>query len=144
MKLLMIDRDKIKVEGYRLRFKSGRMDIGEMVKSIKIHGLLCPIVVSKKGDHFKLIAGERRLAAMDQLGWKKIPAIEKESEGGADILIMGLVENIVRLNLSPLERAMAMQEIIENYRYTQEQLAEELGGYFVDSPRQQTGGESLP
>lgn len=127
MKLLMIDRGKIKIEGYRLRFKSGRMDIEDMVHSIKTHGLLCPIVVAKDDDSFQLIAGERRLRAMDRLGWKKIPAIDKESEGGADILIMGLVENIVRLNLSPLERAMAMQEIIETYRYTQEQLAEELG-----------------
>ena len=127
MKLLMIDRDKIKIEGYRLRFKSGRVDIEDMVNSIKTHGLLCPIVVSKKKDYFQLIAGERRLYAMDQLGWEKIPAVDKDSEGGADILIKGLVENIVRLNLSPLERAMAMQEIIETYKYTQEELAEKLG-----------------
>jgi len=127
MKLLMIDRDKIKIEGYRLRFKSGRMDIEEMVDSVRTHGLLCPIVVSEKKDHYQLIAGERRLAAMDKLGWKKIPAIDQASEGGADILIKGLVENIVRLNLSPLERAMAMQEIIETYKYTQEELAEQLG-----------------
>jgi ParB family chromosome partitioning protein len=127
MKLLMIDRDKIKFEGYRLRFKSGREDIEDMVNSIKSHGLLCPIIVSKKNGYFQLIAGERRLYAMDQLGWEKIPAIDKENEGGADILIKGLVENIVRLNLSPLERAMAMQEIIETYKYTQEKLAEKLG-----------------
>ncbi len=127
MKLLMIDREKIKIEGYRLRFKSGRMDIEDMVNSIKTHGLLCPIVVSKENGSFQLIAGERRLTAMDQLGWKKIPAVDKDSEGGADILIMGLVENIVRLNLSPLERAMAMQEIIETYKYTQEELADKLG-----------------
>ena len=127
MKLLMIDREKIKIEGYRLRFKSGRADIEDMVNSIKTHGLLCPIVVSKENGSFQLIAGERRLTAMDQLGWKKIPAIDKDSEGGADILIMGLVENIVRLNLSPLERAMAMQEIIETYKYTQEELADKLG-----------------
>ena len=127
MKLLMIDREKIKIEGYRLRFKSGRADIEDMVNSIKTHGLLCPIVVSKENGSFQLIAGERRLTAMDQLGWKKIPAVDKDSEGGADILIMGLVENIVRLDLSPLERAMAMQEIIETYKYTQEELADKLG-----------------
>jgi len=90
MKLLMIDREKIKIEGYRLRFKSGRADIEDMVNSIKTHGLLCPIVVSKENGSFQLIAGERRLTAMDQLGWKKIPAVDKDSEGGADILIMGV------------------------------------------------------
>lgn len=127
MKLLLVDRDKIRIEGYRLRFKSGRMDIEDMVNSIKIHGLLSPIVVFRKDDYFQLIAGERRLSAMDQLGWTKIPAIDHASPGGADILIKGLVENIVRLNLSPLERAMAMQEIMETFKYTQEELAEELG-----------------
>lgn len=127
MELLMIDRDKIKVEGYRLRFKSGEAGIEDLADSIDTHGLLCPIVVSRKKDSFQLIAGERRLSAMDRLGWKKIPAVDSASAGGADILIKGLVENIIRLNLSPLEKAMAMEEIIKTYKYTQEELAEQLG-----------------
>ena len=127
MKLLMVERDKIKLEGYRLRFQSGRMGIDDLAASIRTHGLLCPIVVSPRNDSFLLIAGERRLCALDQLGWEKIPAVIPESKGGGDILVKGLVENITRINLSPLERAMAMQEIIQAYKYTQDQLVEQLG-----------------
>jgi len=127
MKLLLVERDKIKVEGYRVRFKSGGAEIDDLADSIRTHGLLCPIAVSPKDDSFLLVAGERRLAAMDLLGWEKIPAVIPESRGGGDILVKGLVENIARLNLSPLEKAMAMREIVKTYKYTQEQLAEELG-----------------
>ncbi len=127
MKLLMIERDKIRVEGYRVRFKSGGAEIDELADSIRTHGLLCPIAVSPAGDGFSLVAGERRLAALDLLGWEKIPAVIPDSRGGGDILVKGLVENIARLNLSPLEKALAMREIIQTYKYTQEQLAEELG-----------------
>jgi len=127
VKLLMVDRDKIRVEGYRVRFKSGGAEIDDLADSIRTHGLLCPIVVSRQDDSFLLVAGERRLAAMVLLGWEKIPAVIPESRGGGDILVKGLVENIARLNLSPLEKAMAMREIVKTYKYTQEQLAEQLG-----------------
>lgn len=127
MRLLMIDREKIKMEGYRLRFKSGRMDIEDLVQSIRIHGLLCPLVAAKRGNHYRLAAGQRRLHALDRLGWKKIPVIEKEGGDKGDILVTGLVENIIRLNLSPLEKAMGMKELVETHGYSREKLADRLG-----------------
>lgn len=124
MKLLMIPREKIKVEGYRLRFQSGLMEIEDLVHSIGEHGLLCPVTVTRRGDEYLLVAGERRLYAMDKLGRKEIPAIDSKDQGGADILVKGLVENMVRLDLSPLERALAIKEIIEAYGYTHERVAD--------------------
>ena len=127
MKFLLIDRNKIRVEGYRLRFKSGRREVETLAESIRKHGLLCPIIVTGEGDGYRLIAGERRLAALDRLGWTKIPALDLESPGEADILIKGLVENLIRLNLSPIEKAMGMKELVETHDYRQEDLADKLG-----------------
>lgn len=127
MKYQEIPRDKIIVEGYRLRFQSGIEEIDELAHSIEVNGLICPVPVTRTGDNFRLIAGYRRLRAMDKLGWKKIPTVIFAEEGEADILVKGVVENLIRLDLSPLERAKAFQEIVEKYGYTQEMLAGKLG-----------------
>ena len=126
MKLIEIPRNKIVVEGYRLRFHSGIEGVDDLAESIKLHGLICPLPVTPKGGKFKLIAGERRLAAMDKLGWEKIPCIDFGEKGEAETLVTAIVENLERVDLSALERAKGFAEMIEAYGETEKELGEKI------------------
>lgn len=127
MKFQLIPRDKIRIGEYQLRFRSGVMKIEDLARSIKQNGLICPLAVSRKGDYYSLIAGERRLLACEKLGWEEIPCVILDQEGDADILIQGIVENIERIDLSPLERAEGFEEVIDVYGTTEEEVAEKIG-----------------
>ncbi len=123
MKLQNIPRKKINIEEYQLRFMSGVMEIDSLARSIEEVCLISPLSVRRSGANYRLIAGQRRLAALDRLGWKDIPCVILDSRGKADDLVKGIVENIERLDLSPLDRAKRFAEAIENYGYSEEKLA---------------------
>ena len=127
MKFMVIPRNQIKVEGYHLRFKSGAMNIDELVESIREHGLISPLAVSKKKDHYLVIAGERRLQALDKLKWKEVPCVILNVPGEDERLFMGIAENSERMEISPLERAMAFKEEVDTYGHTHEYVANKIG-----------------
>lgn len=97
----------------------------ELSNSIKEKGVIQPIILRKKGDYFELVAGERRFRASKLAGLEAIPAIVKNfsDEEAAQI---ALIENIQREDLNPLDEALAYKKLIENFNYTQENLAEKL------------------
>ena len=102
-------------------------EILELSKSIKIHGILQPIILNKIGeDNYQIIAGERRWRAAKSANLKTIPAIIKGFSGKENIEI-SLIENIQREDLSPLEEANIYEKLINEHRYTQEELAEKIG-----------------
>ena len=74
-----------------------------------------------------MLAGFRRLRALDKLGWKEIPCAILDVKGDRDALIKGIVESIERLDLSPLERARGFDELIDNYGSTQSEIADKTG-----------------
>ena len=94
-----------------------------LAASIAAHGLLHPILVRPIGDHFELVAGERRLRAVAQLGWQSIPAIVRAIEDRA-LLTIALVENLQRSDLNPIEEAEGYQRLISEFSLTQQQIAE--------------------
>jgi ParB family chromosome partitioning protein len=99
----------------------------ELAQSIKSYGVLLPLLVrySEKGD-VELIAGERRLRAAEIAGLDEVPCrILKVS--GTQAREMGLLENVQRKDLSPIEEAGGYQKLLEEGHYTQEQLAEKIG-----------------
>jgi len=99
----------------------------ELALSIKEYGVLQPIIVQKKDDNrYEIIAGERRWRASQIAGQKTIPIIEHKMNT-IDQMKISLVENIQRVQLSPLEEAMAYENLIELYNFTQGVLAETLG-----------------
>ena len=100
--------------------------IEQLAESIKEHGVIQPIIVSKDGDIYKIIAGERRWRAARVAGMKKIPAIEK-TVSKKEILEMALIENIQREDLNPIEEAEAYQRLIKEYDMTQENLSTIVG-----------------
>jgi len=100
--------------------------IESLAQSIKAYGIIQPITVSKKGEFYEIIAGERRYRAAKLLGLQKIPCIIKDTSQ-REKLELSLIENIQRENLNPIEEAIAYSNLIETYGITQEELSERLG-----------------
>jgi ParB family chromosome partitioning protein len=99
----------------------------ELANSIREKGVLQPVIVKKaEDDRYILVAGERRLRAARLAGLKTIPAIVKEATE-AEAVEIALIENIQRDDLNPLEMAEAFQRLIDEFGYTQEQLATRIG-----------------
>ncbi|MGI9667443.1 MAG: ParB/RepB/Spo0J family partition protein, partial [Acidimicrobiia bacterium] len=101
--------------------------INDLAASIEAVGLLQPIVVRSEGDRYVLVAGERRLRAMKQLGRPEVPAVIRAATDGATNLTEALVENLQREDLSPLEEAAAYSELQEEYGLTHEDIASRVG-----------------
>src|SRR6059036_2947289 len=99
--------------------------LSELAASIRRHGVLQPIVVSRHGDGFELVAGHRRVLAARLAGRSTIPAVVRDDVG--DRLELALVENIQRTDLNAIETARAYKLLMETYDLTQEQLAERVG-----------------
>jgi len=101
--------------------------IAELASSIKENGLIQPIVVSKSGDLYKIIAGERRWRAARMAGLTMVPVYIKEEIKGKKLLELALIENLQRQDLNSIEEANAYQALITEYGMTQEQVAEAIG-----------------
>ncbi|TBU92130.1 ParB/RepB/Spo0J family partition protein [Phytopseudomonas dryadis] len=99
----------------------------ELAQSIKTHGVMQPIVVRPIADgRFEIVAGERRWRASQQAGLERIPAMVRELPDEAAIA-MALIENIQREDLNPIEEAMALQRLQQEFQLTQQQVAEAVG-----------------
>jgi ParB family chromosome partitioning protein len=98
----------------------------ELKESIKRHGVIQPIVVRKIANGYEIVAGERRLRAAQEIKLKKIPAIIKNFSNEKSLEI-ALVENIQRENLNPIEQANAFKRLIDEFKLTQQELAEVTG-----------------
>ena len=98
----------------------------ELVNSIRIHGIITPIILVAKGDRYMIIAGERRWRAARRAGLKTIPAIVRNYTK-EQIREISLIENIQREDLNPIETANAIKQLMVECDYTQEQVAERIG-----------------
>jgi len=108
----------------RKSFDKAKME--ELKGSIKKHGIIQPVVVRKMANGFEVVAGERRLKAAKEIGLKKIPAIIR-SINNEKSLEIALVENIQREDLNPVEQANAFKRLIDEFKLTQQELAEATG-----------------
>lgn len=97
--------------------------LSELADSIKLHGIIQPLVVQKKEDYYEIIAGERRWRAAKQAGLKEIPVIIKDYSE-QEVVEIALIENIQREDLNPIEEAMAFKRLINEYNLKQDELAE--------------------
>lgn len=109
----------------RKKFDEERLD--ELASSIKKHGLIQPITVRYIGEkRFELISGERRLRATKLAGLKEIPAFIREADDEQS-MAFALIENIQREELNPLEVALGYKRLLEEFDYTQAEVAEKVG-----------------
>ena len=97
--------------------------LAELAESIRARGLLQPIVVKREGDGYLIMAGERRWRAAQMAGLESIPALVRDD----DPLEIAMIENLHRQDLTPLEEAEGLGQLIEQFSYTHETLAEMLG-----------------
>ena len=100
--------------------------ISELSESIKMYGVIQPIVVSKKEGYYAIIAGERRWRAAKQAGLKEIPAIIRDDDDRKNKEI-SLIENMQREDLNAYEKAAGIKALMEEYNMTQEEIAKVLG-----------------
>src|SRR5665213_957400 len=100
--------------------------LDELKRSIVEYGVLVPIIVRPRGDGFELVAGERRWRACAALQRATIPAIVRVGDD-RDTLEVAMIENLQRENLNPLEEAAGFQHLIDDYGFTQDDVARRLG-----------------
>lgn len=101
-------------------------DLADLAASIKEHGVVQPLVATKQGDRFRLIAGERRLRASKLAGKKTVPVILRSFDEQQQLEV-AVIENIQRAELSPLELAVAYQKLIDQFNLTTEAIAGRVG-----------------
>jgi ParB family transcriptional regulator, chromosome partitioning protein len=124
----LISIDKITAGIYQPRKHFDETELEELSQSIKESGLIQPITLRKVGDedHYEVIAGERRLRATKIAGFSEIPAIVKKINNH-EALELALIENIQRSDLSPIEEAAGYKQLLEEFSYSQEQVAKKTG-----------------
>jgi ParB family transcriptional regulator, chromosome partitioning protein len=98
----------------------------ELSQSIKLHDIIQPITVSKAGNRYKLISGERRWRAAKMAGLKDIPAYIRQAND-QELLELALLENLQREDLNAMEIALSYKRMMEELNHTQEQVAERMG-----------------
>lgn len=105
----------------RKNFEEDALD--ELAESIKQHGILQPLLVRKNKDYYEIIAGERRWRAAKRAKLKEVPVIVKDYTE-QEIVEIGLIENIQRENLNPIEEAMAFKKLLTEFHLKQDEVAE--------------------
>ncbi len=123
----MIDMNLIKTNPNQPRKHFDEEALNELASSIKLHGVIQPIVINDNGDGtFLIIAGERRYRAARKAGLEKIPAVVKNYTD-RQIKEIAIIENLQREDLNPIEAARAIRQLMEEYKLTQEAVAERIG-----------------
>jgi ParB family chromosome partitioning protein len=125
-KILHINPNEIEINPFQPRrtFDEGKLD--ELKESIRLHGIIQPLIVTREGNKFQLIAGERRLRSSRDLGLMKVPVIVREAKE-QEKLELALIENIQRAELNPIETAFAYQKLINDFNLSQEEMAKRVG-----------------
>ena len=121
-----LDIDLIIPNSNQPRRQFSEENLNELAQSIKVNGVIQPIIVRPKNEKYEIVAGERRWRATQKVGLKKIPAVIKQVSD-EKILELALVENIQRQDLNPIEEARAYKQLTENIGLTQETIAERVG-----------------
>ena len=108
----------------RREFDPERLE--DLASSIRLYGVLQPVVVRTSGTGYQLVTGERRLRASQLVGLREIPAVLRDYSD-VEMNAVALVENLQRENLNPIEEAIAYRRLIDEFGFTQEELSEKVG-----------------
>ncbi len=126
LKIQYLETSAIRPNPYQPRKVFSQSALEDLAGSIKEHGLMQPITVRMIGNSYELIAGERRLKASKLAGLEHIPAVVVEVTT-KDSAVLALIENLQRENLNFLEESEAYTLVMQDYGYTQQELAKTLG-----------------
>jgi len=109
----------------RREFAPGALE--ELKESIRAKGILQPLLVTRTGEGYQLIAGERRLRAARELGLEEVPVLIRELRENENLLELALIENLQRDDLNPIETAESYHKLITEFAQTQEEVAKRVG-----------------
>jgi ParB family chromosome partitioning protein len=126
-KIPLIDISKIVFNPYQPRKKFDDKELENLKNSIIENGVIQAITVRKSINGYELIAGERRLRAAKLAGLKKIPAIIKDVDTDQSMLMLALLENLMRSDLTPIETANAFELLMQDHDLKQEDIAKRMG-----------------
>lgn len=121
-----IDIELIRVNPNQPRKTFNEESLAELAESIKTHGVLQPIVLTKLGEGYRIVAGERRFRAAKKAGLKNVPAIVRDLTE-KEVREIALVENLQREDLNPMEESEALYNLLTENNLTQEALAHAIG-----------------
>jgi ParB family transcriptional regulator, chromosome partitioning protein len=124
--LLQIDIDLIDPSPFQPRSRFREEALEELARSIRVSGIVQPLVVRRVGQRYQLIAGERRWRAAQRSALGRVPAVVRDVRDEM-ALEMTLVENLQREDLNPVEQARAFQRLTDEFHLTQEEVAERTG-----------------
>ena len=126
---LLVPVGEIKRNPHQPRKIFESTSLQELADSIRVHGILQPLVVRENLEGYELIAGERRLRAAEMIGLHEVPVVvhSRAERRLEDRLELALVENLQRTDLNPIEEARAMQQLLREFGLTHEALAERIG-----------------
>ncbi len=134
----MIETDRIVPNPRQPRQHVSAEALGELADSIRVHGVLQPLLVTQIKSpaneampHYQLIAGDRRWQAAKMAGLAAVPAVVRETTS-QEMIELALIENIQRADLNPLEEAAAYRHLMDDFHLTQEQVAARVGKSRVD------------
>ena len=123
---LDVDIDLLRPNRFQPRTVMDDTRIDELARSIKSNGVIQPIVVRKADKGYEIVAGERRWRASQRAGLMKVPVVVRDIPEDR-LLAVALIENIQREDLNPIEEAQAYRQLVDDYKLTQEQIAESVG-----------------
>ena len=124
--VLEADMNLIDSNPHQPRLAFDEEKLNNLAESIKHHGIIQPLIVSKKGVRYELIAGERRFMAAQKAGLKKVPAIIRDASE-KEKLELALAENIQRHDLNAIEEAKAYKKLADDFEMSQEEIADRIG-----------------
>jgi len=122
----MLPLSKIDPNVNQPRKKFDETALSELANSIRIHGVISPLIVVRTGDRYMIIAGERRYRACKKIGLTSVPVVIREYTP-KQVKEISLIDNLQREDLNPIETASAIKQLMDEYAYTQEQVAEQVG-----------------
>jgi ParB family chromosome partitioning protein len=120
--------ERIVPNTYQPRKIFNKEALEELTESVKVHGVIQPLVVrQREGGTFEIIAGERRWRAAQKAGLKQVPVVVKDLIGDGTSLEMAIIENVQRENLNCIEEAIAYQQLMDEFQLSQEEIASRVG-----------------
>ena len=122
-----VDISRIEKNPYQPRADFDPVALDELKRSIKEKGIIQPVTVRRIEGGYQLISGERRIRAAREAGLKQIPAYIIRVRSNEEMLELALIENLQREQLNPIETAISYKRLIDECRYTQEQVSEKIG-----------------
>ena len=127
----MIAVDQIRPSHQQVRTRFEAEPLGELAESIRLHGVLQPLLVRKLSDGYELIAGERRWRAARLAGLSAVPAVVRSDTNNDEQLVLGLIENLQRADLDPIEEARGLRRLTEEFGLTHDEVAQRIGRHRV-------------